>query len=144
MPTEPFSIVLGKLRGFEHAGVSEPGGPALRLSSDVALVMLSIGAVRSAGLSRKPAYYDEETLGAAPPLMQGLSLAELKERIGKAKSISELRQMRRDFARARHPDHHKQTGEAAAASEMAAANVLIDEAISLMRRKLREAPQDRR
>lgn len=142
MPTETFSIVLGKLRGFEHADVSEPG-PALRLSSSVAQVMLSIGAVRPAGVSRRPAYYEEETLAAAP-LAPGFSLAELKEQIGKATSIAELRQMRRDFARARHPDHHKETDEAAAASEMAAANGLIDEAISRMRRKLREAPQGRR
>lgn len=135
MPVETFNNVLGRLRGSEDAGVSEPGGPAFRLSTDVALVMLSIGAVRPAGLSRGSAYY-EETLERAP-VAQELSLPELKEQAGKAKSIAELRQMRRTFARFRHPDHQSNSDQAAAASEMAAANGLIDEAISRMRRKLR-------
>lgn len=135
MPIETFNNLLGKLRGSEDAHVSEPGGPAFRLSSDVALVMLSIGAVRTAGLSRGSAYY-EETLERAPAA-QGLSLPEFKEQAAKAKSIAELRQMRRTFARFRHPDHQTHADATAAASEMAAANGIIDEAISLMRRKLR-------
>ncbi len=134
MPIEKFSELLGRLRGSDTDN-NQLGGPAFRVSSGVALVMLSLGAgFKESGRSR--GYYDEMLDGAlaVPPL----SLSELKLQIARATSVEELRRLRRKFARCSHPDCHQASEDAAATSDMAAANRLIDEAISSLRRRLEE------
>ena len=135
MPIEKFNELLGRLTGLDTDN-NQAGGPAFRVSSDVALVMLSLGACRAKEFGRSHGYYEEMLDGApaAPPL----SFSELKLQIARATSIDELGRLRRKFARCNHPDCHHASEDAAAASEMAAANRLIDEAISSLRRRMGE------
>ncbi len=129
MPIEKFNELLGRLSGLD-AENNKLGGPAFKVSSGVALMMLSLGAGRAKDFGRSRGYYEEMLDGApaAPPL----SFSELKLQIARATSIDELRRLRRKFARCSHPDCHSE--DTAAATEMAAANRLIDEAISSLRR----------
>jgi hypothetical protein len=140
MPIENFSVLLGKLGSSEN-GSPDLDGPAFRVSTKVAEVMLSLGAALARSAVRASPYY-EETLDSAPkpaapkpaaPKLAPLSLSELKERIAKATSIAELRCLRRRFACCSHPDRHKATEGSTATREMAAANQMIDAAISSMR-----------
>ncbi len=132
MPVENFSALLGRLSPPEKDSDLEPGGPVFRVSSNVALVVCSLTAGRTVNIIRSGGYYDEMTEEApsAPPI----SLQELKGLVEKATSIEELRRLRRNFARQSHPDRLKAAENSAATSDMAAANKLIDEAISLIRR----------
>ncbi|HWJ19812.1 MAG TPA: hypothetical protein VNR65_13905 [Geobacterales bacterium] len=129
MSIENFSAVLGKLS--ENGGNPELDGPAFRVSTKVAEVMLSLGAAIARNAVRASPYY-EETLDSAP-VPAPLSLSELKEQVTRATSIAELRGLRRRFARCSHPDRHNDSEDSTATSEMAAANQLIDKAISSMR-----------
>ena len=129
MSIENFSAVLGKLS--ENGGNPELDGPAFRVSTKVAEVMLSLGAAIARSAVRASPYY-EETLDSAP-VPAPLSLPELKEQVTRATSIAELRGLRRRFARCSHPDRHNDSKDSTATSEMAAANQLIDKAISSMR-----------
>ena len=135
MPIENFSVLLGKLGSSEN-GNPDLDGPAFRVSTKVAEVMLSLGAALARSAVRASPYY-EETLDSAPkpaaPKPAPLSLSELKERIAKASSIAELRCLRRRFACCSHPDRYKATEDSTATREMAAANQMIDAAISSMR-----------
>jgi len=130
MPVENFSVLLGKLGGSANAD-AEFEGPAFRVSTKVAEVMLSLSSVLSRSASRASPYYEETSVSA--PSWAPLSLPELKEQIARAASIAELRCLRRRFAVFSHPDH-KGSGDADATREMAAANQMIDEAIRSMRR----------
>jgi hypothetical protein len=129
MSIENFSAVLGKLSG--NGGNPELDGPAFRVSTKVAEVMLSLGVPIARSAVRASPYYEETSVSA--PIPAPLSLLELKEHIARATSIAELGCLRRRFARCSHPDRHKDTKELTATVEMAAANQMIDEAISSMR-----------
>ncbi len=131
MPIETFSVLLGRLGGSESAGSADLDGPAFRVSAKVAEVVLSLGGALARSAARASAYY-EETADSAPAPAP-LSLPELREEIAKAASIAELRSLRRRFARCSHPDCRKAREDSAATQEMAAANQMIDEAISAMR-----------
>ena len=131
MPIENFSVLLGRLGSSENGGNPDLDGPAFRVSTKVAEVMLSLGAALARSAVRASPYY-EETLDIAPKPAP-LSLSELKEQIAKATSIAELRCLRRRFACCSHPDRHKATEGSTATREMAAANQMIDAAISSMR-----------
>ncbi len=125
MPIENFSVLLGKLA--EHSS-SEFAQPAFRVSTQVAEVMLSLGAVfASAG---RAAVYSEEAARAPAPAP--LSLSDLKNEIARATSVAELRGLRRRFARCSHPDCYDASKNSMATYEMAVANRMIDEAISSM------------
>ena len=136
MPIENFSVLLGRLGSSENGGNPDLDGPAFRVSTKVAEVMLSLGAALARSAVRASPYY-EETLDSAPkaaaPKPAPLSLSELKEQIARATSIAELGCLRRRFARCSHPDRHNDTEDSSATCEMAAANQMIDEAISSMR-----------
>ncbi len=133
MPIEKFNELLGRLGGVDTDN-NQPAGPAFRVSSGVAAVMLSLGAGGAKDFGRSHGYY-EEMLDGAPPAPP-LSFSELKLQVAQAASLDELRRLRRKFARCSHPDCHHASKDAAAASEMAAANRLIDEAISSLRRRM--------
>ena len=128
---ENFSVLLGKLT--EKGGNPALDGPAFRVSTKVAEVMLSLGAAFAKNAMRASPYYEE--LVERAPTPAPLSLLNLKEQIAKATSIAELRGLRRRFARCSHPDRHKASDDFKATCEMAAANQMIDEAISSMRRR---------
>ncbi len=136
MPIEKFSELLGRLKGTENDSDAQLNRPAFPVSSGVALVMLSLGAGRLKVSGRSRGYYEEMLEGT--PVAPPLSLSELKLQITRATSIEELRRLRRKFARCSHPDCHQASDEPAAASEMAAANRLIDEALSCLRRRVEE------
>ncbi len=129
MSIENFSAVLGKLS--DHGRNPELDGPAFRVSTKVAEVMLSLGVAIARSAARASPYY-EETLDSTP-LPPPLSLSELKERVTRATSIAELCGLRRRFARCSHPDRHNDRKDSTATIEMAAANQMIDEAITSMR-----------
>ena len=129
MSIENFSAVLGKLS--ENGGNPELDGPAFRVSTKVAEVMLSLGAAIARSAVRASPYY-EETL-VSVPVPAPLTLSELKEQITRATSIAELRGLRRRFASCSHPDRYNDTKDSTATYEMAAANQMIDQAISSMR-----------
>jgi len=123
-------MLLGRLGSSENGGNTDLDEPAFRVSTKVAEVMLSLGAVFARSAVRASPYY-EETLDSAP-IPAPLSLSELKEQIAKATCIAELRCLRRRFAVCSHPDRHKATENSTATREMAAANQMIDAAISSM------------
>jgi hypothetical protein len=127
---ENFSVLLGKLA--ENGRNPNLDGPAFRVSTKVAEVMLSLGAALARNAARASSYYEE--LVESAPAPGPLSLSDLKEQIAKATSIAELRGLRRRFACCSHPDRHKASDDFKATREMAAANHMIDEAISSMRR----------
>jgi hypothetical protein len=127
---ENFSVLLGKLA--ENGGNRDLDGPAFRVSTKVAEVMLSLGAALARNAVRASPYHEE--LVESAPTPAPLSLFDLKEQIAKAASIAELRGLRRRFARCSHPDRHK-ASDSKATYQMAAANQMIDEAISSMRRQ---------
>ena len=129
MPIENFSAVLGRLS--ENGGAPDLDGPAFRVSTKVAEVMLSLGAAIARSAVRASPYY-EETLDVAS-VPAPLSLSELKEQITRATSIAELGCLRRRFARCSHPDRYNDTEDSNATREMAVANQMIDEAISSIR-----------
>ena len=129
MSIESFSAVLGRLS--ETGGNPELDGPAFRVSTKVAEVMLSLGAAIARSAVRASPYYEETTVTA--PIPAPLSLSELKEQIARAASIAELCSLRRRFARCSHPDRYNDAEDSTATREMAAANQMIDEAISSMR-----------
>ncbi len=129
MSIENFSAVLGRLS--ENGGYPELDKPAFRVSTKVAEVMLSLGAAMARSAARASPYYEETIVSA--PVPAPLSLAELKEQILGATSIAELRGLRRRFARCSHPDRYNDTEDSTATCEMAAANHMIDVAISSMR-----------
>ena len=129
MSIENFSAVLGRLS--ENGGNPEVDGPAFRVSTKVAEVMLSLGVAIARSAVRASPYYEETIVGA--PIPAPLSLSELKEQIARATSIAELGCLRRRFARCSHPDRHNDTEDSSATCEMAAANQMIDEALSSMR-----------
>lgn len=131
MPAGDFNTLLSKLRASGEDDQTERSSPGYRVSSDVALKVLSLTASRTVNRAQAPGYYDVEE---APPAPQ-LSFSDLKTQIEKAASVAELRRLRRNFARLSHPDCRKNTKDAAAATEMALANKLIDEAISSMRKR---------
>jgi hypothetical protein len=128
---ENFSVLLGRLT--ENSGNPDLDGPAFRVSTKVAEVMLSLGAALGKGAVRASSYYEE--LIESAPAPAPLSLLDLKEEIAKATSVAELRGLRRRFACCSHPDRHKASDDFKATREMAAANQMIDEAISSMRRQ---------
>ena len=127
---ENFSVLLGKLA--ENGRNPNLDGPAFRVSTKVAEVMLSLGAALARNAARASSYYEE--LVESAPAPGPLSLSDLKEQIAKATSIAELRRLRRCFACCSHPDRHKASDDFKATREMAAANHMIDEAIRSMRR----------
>ena len=131
MPIENFSVLLGRLGSSENGGNPDLDGPAFRVSTKVAEVMLSLDAAFARSAVRASPYY-EETLVSAP-IPAPLSLSELKEQIARATSIAELGGLRRRFARCSHPDRHNDRADSTATCEMAAANQMIDEAIISMR-----------
>ncbi len=130
MPMENFSVLLGKL-GDSANGNPELDGPAFRVSTKVAEVMLSLGAAFARSSVRASPYYEETIVIVPPPAP--LSLSDLKELVAKATSIAELGCLRRRFALCSHPDH-KGSENSTATRDMAAANQMIDAAICSMRR----------
>jgi hypothetical protein len=130
MPANDFSAWLGKL-GRDVSPESDD--PVSRTSSTVADAVLSLAAEKAQRGSGGGAwsYYAE---AVERPPMSPPSLADLKMQIGKAASIAELRRLRRNFARLGHPDR-KAADAPAATRQMQAANELIDQAISSMRRR---------
>ena len=134
MPVKDFSGLLGKLNDLDKESQFDHGRGAVRVSSSVAHVVWSLAAGRAPNFSRPAAYY-EDAAAERMPDAQPPSLADLKEEIASAKSVGDLRRLRRRFARVGHPDSRKKTETTSATYQMAAANELIDKAIMAMRRR---------
>jgi hypothetical protein len=126
MPVEDFNELLGKLREQDRDQI-DPNGSTYRVSHNVADVVLSLAASQTSGGARAAAYYEGEL--NLPPPPQPPSLADLKRQISDAASVSDLRRLRRSFARWSHPDRRNEPDDAYANFQMAAANELIDKAI---------------
>jgi hypothetical protein len=107
------------------------GEPQLRVSARAGFMVAALGPKKKEGFRRKSPRY--EAMPDEPPRPEPqISLPDLESQIGKANSMEELCRLRRQFARASHPDC---CGDSSATSEMAAANRLIDDAIALLRRR---------
>ncbi len=133
MPVEDFKGLLGKLKELERESQLDPGGAAYRVSNNVADVVLSLASGRASGGTRRAAYYEDEM--DLPPPPQPPSLADLKRQIADAASVSDLRSLRRSFARWSHPDRRGKPDDPYATFQMAAANEAIDKAILALRRR---------
>ena len=120
-----FGQLLEQLRTPEQDGEAALSEPAFKVSAGVGLVVLALTPEKRAIPQQMPSRYEE--LPEEPQSAPQLSLADLKRQIGEAASAPELRRLRRLFARQSHPDL---CGDSFAASEMAAANRLIDNAIA--------------
>jgi hypothetical protein len=126
-----FSRVLNDLGGAEETWESALGEPRLRVSARAGFVVAALGPKKKDGSRRQPPGY--EAMPDEPPQPEPqLSLSDLESQIGKAGSMEQLCRLRRQFARASHPDC---CGDSSATSEMAAANRLIDDAIASLRRR---------
>jgi hypothetical protein len=137
MPVEDFNELLGKLREHDRDQI-DPNESTYRVSHNVADAMLSLAASRPLVGARAVAYYEGEL--NLPPSPQPPSLADLKRQIAGAGSVSDLRRLRRSFARWSHPDRRSEADDAYANFQMAAANELIDKAILALRGQARRTP----
>jgi hypothetical protein len=124
-----FGRVLNDLGGAEETCERALDEPQLRVSARAGSIVASLGPMKKGGFRRQFPHYGI-TPDEPPQPEPHLSLPDLEKQIGKARSMEELCRLRRRFARASHPDC---CGDSSAASEMAVANRLIDDAIAALR-----------
>ncbi len=124
-----FSRVLNDLGGAEETWESALGEPQFRVSARAGSIVASLGPLKKKEPRRQSPHYEAAPDEPPQPEPQ-LSLPDLERQVGKAASMEELCRLRRQFARASHPDC---CGDSSAASEMAVANRLIDDAIAALR-----------
>ncbi len=123
-----FGQLLEQLRTPEEEGAGTLSEPGFKVSAGVGLTVLALTPEKKAISQPGRSRYEE--IPEEPQGAPQLSLGDLRSQIGKATSASELRRLRREFARQSHPDR---CGDSSAAPEMAAANRLIDNAIASLR-----------
>jgi hypothetical protein len=131
MAANTFGKLLQEL-GVREEGLSNRSNERhFRVSDDVGLMVLTLAPQKEMSSRRKAYSYEE--IPEEPQITPQLSLAELASRAGKATSAAELRRLRREFARFRHPDHCGGASNPVATAEMADANRLIDDAMTSLR-----------
>lgn len=129
MAAQSFNRVMDELGGVDEGGTAL-GDPQFRVSADLGFVVTALGPQKKTAPERKAYWYGE--IPEKPDTAPRLTLPELKQKIGEAASMEELRRLRRQFARFNHPDQRE---DSPANAEMAMANRLIDEAIAAFRQR---------
>ena|SRR5271166_4393321 len=130
--TESFSRFLDQFAVLDAPQKAGGREPLANVSSDVGLAMLAPAHDRDARSPARAYYYHDSPEEWQPA--GTLSLSGLAVLIGQAKTIGELRCLRRAFARLHHPDHREAGERSAATSDMATVNESIDRAIFALRR----------
>ncbi len=120
-----FSQLLEQLRTPEEEGDERLSEPGFKVSDGVGLMVLALTPQKKPNSQQVRPRYEE--IPEEPQSAQPFSLGDLASEIGKVTSAGELRRLRRQFARLSHPDRCR---DSSAASEMAAANRLIDDALA--------------